>query len=75
MMISPSSMLTSGIMPPSGMKLSSMAFTAPHEAAVVTTANRVESVTPKRTSLPSMLPAALSTPSAPSSGLPPASAQ
>ncbi len=31
-----------------------MAFTAPHEASVVTVANREEANTPKRTSLPSM---------------------
>ncbi len=47
-----------------------MAFTAPQEAAVVTAANRLLAATPKRTSLPSMLPpacrllAAWSTPSA-----------
>ena len=74
-MISPSMMLISGIMPPSGMKLSCMALTAPHDAAVVITAKSAESGAPKRTSLPSMLPPALSTPSAASSGLPPASAQ
>ena len=34
-MISPSWMLISGIMPPSGVKLSCMALTAPQEAAVV----------------------------------------
>ncbi len=50
-------MLISGIMPPSGMKLSCMALTAPHEAAVVITANSAERAMPKRTSLPSMLPA------------------
>ena len=49
-------MLTSGTRPPSGMKLSCMALTAPQEAAVVTTAKSAESAGPKRTSLPSMLP-------------------
>ena len=39
-MTSPSWMLISGIMPPSAVKLSCMALTAPQEAAVVTTANR-----------------------------------
>ena len=56
MMISPSWMLISGIMPPSGVKQSCMALTAPHEAAVVITANSAEAAMPKRTSLPSMLP-------------------
>ncbi|MCY1523513.1 hypothetical protein D9M68_584140 [compost metagenome] len=57
-----------------------MAFTAPHEAAVVTAAKRAEASMPKRTSLPSMLPplcsalATWSTPSGPSSGLPACSA-
>ena len=55
-MISPSCMLISGIMPPSAVKLSCMALTAPQEAAVVTTANSEEATMPKRTSLPSMLP-------------------
>ena len=43
-------------MPPSGVKESCIAFTAPHEAAVVTAANSAEAAMPKRTSLPSMLP-------------------
>ena len=53
-----------------------MALTAPHEAAVVIAANRLEALMPKRASLPSMLPpgcAALATWSAPScasNGLP-----
>ena len=55
-MISPSWMLISGIMPPSAVKVSCMALTAPHEAAVVITANSAEATMPKRTSLPSMLP-------------------
>jgi hypothetical protein len=42
-MISPSCMLNSGTMPPSGMKLSCIALTAPHEAAVVITAKSAES--------------------------------
>ncbi len=49
-------MLTSGTAPPSGVKLSCMALTAPHEASVVTVANKAELAMPKRTSLPSMLP-------------------
>ena len=63
----------SGISPPSGMKLSCIALTAPQEAAVVMTAKSAESAGPKRTSLPSML--APSMPSAWTSGLPFASAQ
>ncbi|OPY16502.1 MAG: hypothetical protein A4E69_00213 [Syntrophus sp. PtaB.Bin138] len=39
-----------------------MAFTAPQEAPVVTAAKRAELKIPKRTSLPSMLPPAGSTP-------------
>ena len=58
MTISPSWMLNSGIMPPSAVKLSCIALTAPHDAAVVTTANRALAAVPKRTSLPSMLPPA-----------------
>ena len=58
----------SGIMPPSAVKLSCIALTAPHEAAVVTTANRAEAGMPKRTSLPSMFPPV--SPSAFSTGLP-----
>ena len=68
-------MLISGIIPPKGMKLACMALTAPQEAAVVITANRAEATMPKRTSLPSMLPASPSTPSAVSAGLPWLSAQ
>ncbi|MEY9757283.1 hypothetical protein ABIE73_004678 [Bradyrhizobium yuanmingense] len=55
-MISPNSMLISGTMPPSAVKLSCMAFTAPQDAAVVITANSEDATMPKRTSLPSMLP-------------------
>ncbi len=54
--ISPSCMLISGIMPPSAVKESCMALTAPQEAAVVMTANNDEATMPKRTSLPSMFP-------------------
>ena len=42
---------------PSGVKLSCMALTEPFEAAVVAVAHSAELPTPKRTSLPSMLPA------------------
>ena len=66
-------MLISGIMPPSAVKESCMALTAPHEASVVTTANRAEPTMPKRTSLPSMLPPP--SPSALSPVVPAASAQ
>src|SRR5579871_3415576 len=55
-MISPSWMLIIGIMPPSAVKLSCMALTAPQEASVVITANSEDATMPKRTSLPSMLP-------------------
>ena len=48
-------MLNSGIIPPSAVKLSCMPLTAPHEAAVVTTANSAVCAMPKRTSLPSIL--------------------
>jgi hypothetical protein len=50
-----------------------MALTAPHEAAVVITANRAEATIPKRTSLPSMLPPVR--PMAVKASLPCASAQ
>jgi hypothetical protein len=46
-----------------------MAFTAPHEAPVVTVAKRAELVIPKRVSLPSRLPIDWSTPSPRSAGL------
>ena len=49
-------MFTSGTRPPSGVKLSCMAFTAPQEASVVTVAKSAEAAMPKRVSLPSMLP-------------------
>ena len=62
----------SGIMPPSAVKLSCIAFTAPHEASVVTVANSADAAMPNRTSLPSMF--APGTPSWCSTGLPAASA-
>ena len=66
---SPSIISTIGTAPPSAVKLSCIAFTAPQLAAVVTAANSAEALMPKRTSLPSRLPAAPSTPSAVSRGL------
>ena len=74
-MTSPSIMLTSGIMPPSAVKLLCIPLTAPHEADVVITANSEVAAMPKRTSLPSMLPPAGSTPAAASAGDRPLSAQ
>ena len=53
---SPNAINTMGTMPPIGVKLSCMALTEPFEAAVVNAAHSDESVTPKRVSLPSMLP-------------------
>ena len=70
---SPSWMLASGTRPPSGVKLSCIELTAPHEASVVTVAYSAEAETPKRASLPSMLPIAWSTGSPASAGLPCAS--
>ncbi len=61
-------MLNSGTMPPSAVKLSCIALTAPQLASVVTVANSAEAATPKRTSLPSMLPPGM--PSAWRLGLP-----
>ena len=55
-MSSPSWMFSIGISPPSGMNESCCALTAPHDVAVVTVANMADAGTPKRTSLPSMLP-------------------
>ena len=78
---SPSCISTSGTMPPKGVKESCMAFTAPHDAAVVTAANRADALMPNRTSLPSMLPpackalAVCSTPSPTHCGLPTFSAE
>ena len=63
-------------MPPSGVKLSCMEFTLPVVKLVVTPANSPLWTTPKRTSLPSMLPpgwlelAAVSMPAFASSGVP-----
>jgi hypothetical protein len=51
-------MLSSGTAPASGMKLSWKLLTAPHDAAVVTTAHRIEAAMPKRVSFPSKLPPA-----------------
>ncbi len=53
---SPSCMLTIGTSPPSGVKLSCIELTAPHEVSVVTVAQSADSTIPKRISLPSMLP-------------------
>ena len=69
-------MLNSGTRPPSGVKLSCIAFTAPQLASVVTVANNADWTIPNRTSLPSMLPpgcvsvAADSTPRRAMTGLP-----
>ena len=61
--------------PPSGVKESCIAFTAPQEASVVIVAKSAELKTPKRVSFPSMLPSAASTPSGWWAGFPAASAQ
>ena len=55
-MTSSSIMLAIRTKPESGMKLSCIELTAPSEEAVVTVANSADCPTPKRTSLPSMLP-------------------
>ncbi len=62
-----------GTIPPSAVNESCIAFTAPQDAAVVITANRLELRMPKRVSLPSML-IALSAPRARKCGLPRSSA-
>ena len=49
-------LLTSGTIPPRGVKLSCMAFTEPFEAAVVAAAQRPDHAGPTRASFPSMLP-------------------
>ena len=73
---SPSFMLTSGIMPPSGVKLSWPELTEPVEVPVVEAANSPDENDPNRTSLLSMFPPAWSaasdwsTPRRVSSGLP-----
>ena len=75
-MISPTCICSIGASTPSGVKLSCMALTEPLEAAVVATAHSAELPTPKRTSLPSMLPAELVDTAGPrSAGLPAISAQ
>ncbi len=55
---SPSFMLTRGIMPPRGVKLSWPESTEPVEVPVVEAANSPEEKEPKRTSLLSMFPPA-----------------
>ena len=67
-------MLNSGTNPPTGVKLSCMELTAPQEASVVIVANKAELKTPKRVSLPSMLPSVWTTPFLYKLGLPSASA-
>ena len=68
-----------GIMPASGIIESCIELTEPFDADVVATAHSAELATPKRTSLPSMLPPGLvalatwSTPALASTGLPGAS--
>ena len=52
----PSIRFHNGARPASGVKLSCIELTAPHEVSVVTVAHRAELAMPKRTSLPSMLP-------------------
>ena len=54
---SPIIRLMSTIMPPSGVSESCMVLTAPQLASVVMVAKSEDWETPKRTSLPSMLPA------------------
>ena len=56
---SPNWISNMGIMPPSGMKESCIALTAPQEAAVVIAANKADALMPKRVSLPSILPPGL----------------
>src|SRR5438270_13025024 len=67
-------MLSSGTSPPIGVKESCIEFTAPQEASVVIVGKSVELKTPKRTSLPCMLPGfellVLTIPSAVRLGLP-----
>ncbi len=53
---SPSWISHIGTSPPNGVNESCMALTLPFEAAVVAEAHNAESATPKRASLPSMLP-------------------
>jgi len=69
--ISPSIMLTSAIIPPIGVKLSNIPFTAPVDVAVEVVPKSVVPRMPKRTSLPSIAaPAAwVALPPAPSSAI------
>ena len=53
---SPSMMLTSGTIPPSGVNESCQLLIAPQLASVVTVAKSAELAMPKRHSFPSMLP-------------------
>ena len=55
-MTSPVIIFAIGIAPPRPLKDSIAAFTAPHDAAVVTAAKSEVEAMPKRCSLPSMLP-------------------
>jgi hypothetical protein len=57
-------MLAMSMPPPSGVKLSCMALTAPSDEAVVTFAKSADPAMPNRTSLPSILPPAWSGPAA-----------
>ena len=63
-MISSTIILAISTSPESGMKLSCIESTAPSEEAVDTSAKSEDCATPKRTSLPSMLPPARLTPNA-----------
>ena len=60
--ISPSWMLNSGTRPAIGWRLSCIEMTAPVDVPVVMEANSADTPAPKRTSLPSRLPSAWSTP-------------
>ena len=71
----PARRLNIGTIPPSGVKESIIELTAPVLVPVVPVMNKADSAWPKRTSLPSRLPADGSTPSAVSMGLPEVSAQ
>src|SRR5882672_8930990 len=62
-------MFTRQTSPPSGLSESCIVLTAPQDVAVVPAAKKEELSSPKRTSLPSRLPSAGSTPSAVSLGL------
>ena len=67
--ISPRSIRNRGTRPPSGVKLSCIELTAPVLVPVVIAAHRPPADAPNRSSLPSMLPSAWSTPAG-NSGLP-----